>query len=182
MMINSVVGSGQFTFFTSADIMSGFFKKYRLAPSMLSRTLEEGVTLTEAFFPWHPTAIYMSAILGVPALVYFPYSFFNIVSIMVMFIIAVIYPKIKFGMVSDDEHLGELIPQIYNAVGGMDNIISIDHCATRIRLSIKDQPLDRAALENITKLGYHYTEPQEGMLHIITGMETSDVASMMKES
>ncbi|MGL5956001.1 MAG: Na+/H+ antiporter NhaC [Brevinema sp.] len=177
MLINSVVGSGQFTFFISADIMRDFFKKYKLAPSMLSRTLEEGVTLTEAFFPWHPTSIYMSTILGVPALVYFPYSFFNIVSIITMFIIAFIYPKINFGMLSNRDELSNLISHIYNAVGGMDNIISIDHCSTRIRLNIKDVVLDVTALDAIKKLGYYCLEPQKGILHIVTGIDTNSIVT-----
>ena len=49
----------------------------RLAPSMLSRSLEDSGTMTSVLVPWNTCGVYVSAVLGVPTLAYAPYCFLN---------------------------------------------------------------------------------------------------------
>lgn len=49
----------------------------KLAPAMLSRTLEDSGTMTSVLVPWNTCGVYVSTVLGVPALAYAPYCFLN---------------------------------------------------------------------------------------------------------
>ena len=60
--------------------------------------MEEGGTLTEPITPWTVTGVYMASTLGVSTLSYLPYSFFNLVSIAIMFIYILTFPKLKFSI------------------------------------------------------------------------------------
>lgn len=96
-LVNSSVNSTQFTFLTLGPIFQNIYKKYKLHPSALSRTMEEGGTLTEPITPWTVTGVYMASTLGVETLQYLPYSFFNISSIIIMFVYIIAFPKLKFA-------------------------------------------------------------------------------------
>ncbi len=57
-----------------------FGKSYRalgLRNSMLSRTVEEGATLTTGLIPWTTAGAFYAVTLGVPVLDYLPYAFLN---------------------------------------------------------------------------------------------------------
>ncbi len=51
-----------------------------LAPRNLSRTLEDGGTITSALVPWNTCGAYMATALGVPTVEYAPYAFLNLVN------------------------------------------------------------------------------------------------------
>lgn len=53
------------------------YEKARLEPKMLSRCLEEGGTLTAPLVPWNTCGAVMFAALGVSAIEYAQYAFFN---------------------------------------------------------------------------------------------------------
>lgn len=50
-----------------------------LKPTVLSRALEDGGTLTSVLVPWNTCGAYMAATLGVATLTYLPYCFFNLI-------------------------------------------------------------------------------------------------------
>lgn len=58
--------------------------------------------------------------------------------------------------------------QILAAIGGKDNIVALEHCATRLRIVVKDNDLVAAdVIKNIDKVrGYFY---QSGQHQIILG-------------
>jgi NhaC family Na+:H+ antiporter len=56
------------------------FEKRNLATKNLSRVVSNGGIVTSALIPWNSCGAYMSAVLGVPTLVYLPYAIFNYVS------------------------------------------------------------------------------------------------------
>ena len=51
-----------------------------LAPRNLSRTLEDGGTITSPLIPWNTCGAYMATALGVPTVEYAPYAVLNIVN------------------------------------------------------------------------------------------------------
>ena len=72
------------------------YEKRGLAPTSLSRALEDGGTLTSVLVPWNTCGAYMAATLGVATLSYLPYCFFNL--IMPVMAIALAYllpPKVQ---------------------------------------------------------------------------------------
>lgn len=52
------------------------YKRFGLAPEVLSRTLEDSGTVSSVLVPWNTCAVVQSSVLGVATLVYFPYAIF----------------------------------------------------------------------------------------------------------
>lgn len=74
-----------------------FAKAYRdrgLQSKNLSRTLEDGGTLTSVFFPWNTCGVFIFATLGVSALEYAPYAILNFI----VPIISIIYAYTGFAI------------------------------------------------------------------------------------
>ena len=78
-----------------------FAKTYRergLKPEVLSRTLEDGGTVTSVLVPWNTGGATQSRVLGVPTLTYLPFCFFNLISpLMSIFIASLNYKIRRFG-------------------------------------------------------------------------------------
>lgn len=53
------------------------YRKRGLHPKMLSNALEGSGTVTSALVPWNTCGVYMSGVLGVSTLAYAPWTFFN---------------------------------------------------------------------------------------------------------
>ncbi|MEC9303034.1 MAG: Na+/H+ antiporter NhaC [Bacteroidota bacterium] len=56
------------------------YKKNKLAPENLSRTIEDSGTVTSVLIPWNTCGATQSAILGISTLSYLPFCFFNLIS------------------------------------------------------------------------------------------------------
>ena len=56
------------------------YKRRKLHPKNLSRTLEDSGTLTSALVPWNTCGAFMAQTLGVSTLTYAPYTFFNLIN------------------------------------------------------------------------------------------------------
>lgn len=57
------------------EVYSDSYKRAKIAPWVLSRTLEDGGTIFAFLVPWSAAAIYTSGVLGVSAVQYLPYTF-----------------------------------------------------------------------------------------------------------
>ena len=57
------------------EVFKGSFKKARVAPYILSRTLEDGGTIFAFLVPWATCSIYVEGVLGLGAAAYAPYAF-----------------------------------------------------------------------------------------------------------
>lgn len=71
------------------------FKDKGLAPENLSRTLEDGGTVTSVLVPWNTCGAYQSSVLGVNVADYFVYAIFNWLSPIMTLIFAAFSIKIK---------------------------------------------------------------------------------------
>lgn len=71
------------------------FEEKELAPENLSRTLEDGGTVTSALIPWNTCGAYQSGVLGVPVADYAIYAVFNWLSPIMTLIFAAFSIKIK---------------------------------------------------------------------------------------
>ncbi len=89
-LVGSTVGSGLFLNCCTADqylsiIIGGnmyrnAYRRLGLEPRLLSRTLEDSVSVTSVLIPWNSCGVTQSAVLGVSTLVYLPYCVFNYLS------------------------------------------------------------------------------------------------------
>jgi len=60
------------------EVFQDSYKKAKVAPEVLSRTLEDGGTLFAFLVPWSAAAIYSSGVLGISAIEYLPFAFLPI--------------------------------------------------------------------------------------------------------
>jgi NhaC family Na+:H+ antiporter len=58
----------------------GEFEARGFAPEVLSRAAADAGTVTSPLIPWNSCGAYMSAVLGIPTLLYLPFCIFNILS------------------------------------------------------------------------------------------------------
>jgi Na+:H+ antiporter, NhaC family len=61
------------------------FRKVRIAPQVLSRTVDDTGTVTSPLVPWNTCGAYMTGTLGVSTLSYFPFAFFNLLNPLISF-------------------------------------------------------------------------------------------------
>ena len=57
------------------EVFQDSYQKAKVAPYVLSRTLEDGGTLFAFLVPWSAAAIYSSGVLGISAVEYLPFAF-----------------------------------------------------------------------------------------------------------
>jgi NhaC family Na+:H+ antiporter len=88
-----------------------YAKTYRergYKPELLSRTLEDGGTVTSVLIPWNTCGATQSRVLGVSTYTYLPYCFFNIISpFMSIFIASINYRIRRFGKGDETDQKGE---------------------------------------------------------------------------
>ncbi len=79
------------------------FDKHGLKPEVLSRTLEDGGTITSVLVPWNTCGATQSKVLGVSTWTYLPYCFFNIINPFVAILIGYIGYKIRWKEEDEQE-------------------------------------------------------------------------------
>jgi NhaC family Na+:H+ antiporter len=99
-MVASTVVSGIFFNLTTSDqyisiILTGnlfrkFYREQGYENRLLSRTIEDGVTVTSPLIPWNTCGMTQAAILGISTFTYFPYCFFNWISPLMSILVAAI--------------------------------------------------------------------------------------------
>ena len=104
-LVASSVGSALFLNITTADqflsiiLTSSMFKnmyaKMGYEPRLLSRSCEDGGTVTSVLVPWNTCGLTQSTVLGVATLTYLPYCFFNLLSPVVSISVAAFGWKIN---------------------------------------------------------------------------------------
>jgi NhaC family Na+:H+ antiporter len=104
-LVASTVATSIFFNITASDqyisiVVPGrmYAKTYRergYKPELLSRTLEDGGTVTSVLVPWNTGGATQARVLGVSTLTYLPYCFFNIISPFMSILIASFNYKIR---------------------------------------------------------------------------------------
>ena len=77
-------------------MFSEAYKEKGLAPQNLSRSLEDGGTVTSVLIPWNTCGAYHSNVLTVDVFDYLPYAFFNLISPFMSIAVAALGYKIKY--------------------------------------------------------------------------------------
>ena len=104
-LISSTAGTCIFFNLTASDqylsivvpgkMYSSIYKEKGLAPENLSRTLEDGGTVTSVLVPWNTCGAYHASVLIVAKLTYLRFCFFNLISPIMTFLFAYLKIKIK---------------------------------------------------------------------------------------
>lgn len=132
--VAATVGSGLFLNAATADqylsliiggnIYKSVYQRRGLENRLLSRTLEDSVSVTSVLIPWNSCGVTQSAVLGVATIAYLPYCVFNYMSPIMSLIIALTGFKIKdaeilSGYSGSGELIGDRLPESsgYRGVG-----------------------------------------------------------------
>ena len=86
---NVAMGEAYISIILNCQLFSDAYKARGLAPSILSRSVEEGSTVTTGLIPWTTAGAFYAVTLGVPVLDYLPYAFFNLLNPLVSVSMAV---------------------------------------------------------------------------------------------
>lgn len=97
-MVSSTVASGLLLNICTADqyisiILTGnmfreVYEKHGYESRLLSRSVEDSVTVTSVLIPWNTCGMTQATILGVSTWVYLPYCFFNLISPLMSILVA----------------------------------------------------------------------------------------------
>ena len=74
LFMSIVTGSSYLAILIPGEMFQDLYKKFKLAPETLSRTLEDAGTCAVPLVPWSVAGTYMAATLGVPTVSYMPYA------------------------------------------------------------------------------------------------------------
>ncbi len=74
---------------------------------------------------------------------------------------------------------GDLAKALYTYLGGKENIVNVDNCATRLRLEVKDSEIVDAA--KIKKLTSGVLKPSKDTVQVIIGPKVEFVANELKK-
>ena len=78
----------------SSSMFRETYEKRGYEPRLLSRSCEDGATVTSVLVPWNTCGLTQSTVLGVSTLTYLPYCFFNILSPISSIVVAALGWKI----------------------------------------------------------------------------------------
>lgn len=74
------MGEAYISIILSCQLFKKVYQEKNLDPAVLSRSVEEGSTLTTGLIPWTTAGIFYTATLGVPTLDYAPYTLLNLLN------------------------------------------------------------------------------------------------------
>lgn len=95
LLLNLTASDQYIAIILNGNMFKSIYDKDGYEDRLLSRTLEDSITVTSALIPWNTCGMTQSTILNVPTLTYLPYCFFNLISPIMTLIIAALGYKIK---------------------------------------------------------------------------------------
>jgi NhaC family Na+:H+ antiporter len=91
---NLAMGEAYISIILNCQLFREKYRSKQLDPALLSRSVEEGSTMTTGLIPWTTAGAFYAATLGVPVLDYVPYAFFNTLN----GVIAILLAALGFGL------------------------------------------------------------------------------------
>ncbi len=88
LLMNIATGDQFLSIIITANMYKKAYKDMNLENRLLSRTTEDGVTVTSVLIPWNTCGLTQSTVLGVSTLSYLPFCFFNYISPLMSILIA----------------------------------------------------------------------------------------------
>lgn len=95
LFFNSATADQYLSIIIGANIYKSIYSRLGLEGRLLSRTLEDSVSVTSVLIPWNSCGVTQSAVLGVATFTYLPFCVFNYVSPLMSMIIALTGFRIK---------------------------------------------------------------------------------------
>lgn len=86
--MNAITCDQYLSLIITGNIFAGAYRRHRLRSRLLSRSCEDGVSVTSVLIPWNTCGMTQSAVLGVATLSYLPFCVFNYLTPLVSILIA----------------------------------------------------------------------------------------------
>ncbi|WP_226702738.1 Na+/H+ antiporter NhaC [Microbulbifer elongatus] len=99
--VNVLTGDQYLSIVLPGQMWKAEYRRRGLASKNLSRTLEDGGTITSPLIPWNACGVYMAGTLQVATLAYLPFCFFNLINPLMA--LAYGFLGIRIARLSDDE-------------------------------------------------------------------------------
>ena len=103
LFLNSCTADQYLSIIIGGNMYRSVYERYGMQPRVLSRTLEDSVSVTSVLIPWNSCGVTQSTVLGVSTLTYLPFCVFNILS-----------PVMTLVMAWTGYKIGVLKPQLQN--------------------------------------------------------------------
>lgn len=87
---NLVMGEAYISIILNCQLFKQTYQTKQLDPAILSRSVEEGATLTTGIIPWTTAGVFYAATLNVPTLDYAQYALFNVLNPLISIIMAIL--------------------------------------------------------------------------------------------
>jgi NhaC family Na+:H+ antiporter len=95
LFLNTCTADQYLAIILSGDMFKPIYRQKGYESRLLSRTIEDGATVTSPLVPWNTCGMTQAAVLGVSTFVYLPYCFFNLISPLMSMLMAATGFKIK---------------------------------------------------------------------------------------
>ena len=92
--LNGIVSDQYLSIILTSNVFGDIYKDRGYEEKLLSRSVEDSATVTSPLYPWSSCGMTQATILSVPTLTYLPFCFFNMISPIMSFLVAVIGYKI----------------------------------------------------------------------------------------
>ncbi len=80
LFLNCCTGDQYLSIIIGGNVFKNTYKRNKMRPQVLSRALEDSISVTSVLIPWNSCGVTQSTVLGVATLTYLPYCVFNYVS------------------------------------------------------------------------------------------------------
>lgn len=98
LFLNSCTADQYLSIIIGGNMFRNAYRRCGLESRLLSRTLEDSVSVTSVLIPWNSCGVTQSSVLGVSTLVYFPFCVFNYLSPLITVAISLFGFKIRQTM------------------------------------------------------------------------------------
>lgn len=98
LLLNGCTADQYLSIIIGANMYKGVYDKSGLEPRLLSRSLEDSISVTSVLIPWNSCGLTQSAVLGVATLEYLPYCIFNYLSPVMSYLMITLGVKIRRGV------------------------------------------------------------------------------------
>ena len=98
LTLNACTSDQYLSIIIGANLYRTLYRKASLEAPVLSRSLEDSISVTSVLIPWNSCGMTQSTVLGVSTLTYLPYCFFNYLSPIMSVAVAALGAKIVPGL------------------------------------------------------------------------------------
>ena len=88
LTMNCTTGDQYLSLIITGNMNRSLYRCYGLEPRLLSRSMEDSISVTSVLVPWNSCGLTQSSVLGVSTLAYFPCCIFNILTPLMSILVA----------------------------------------------------------------------------------------------